>query len=73
MLAPAVVAVLGDFAVVADFAVLGDVELVAAAAECAVALTAREHPTPVRPSTSRTAMMPAILRITPMTRPSLVR
>jgi hypothetical protein len=33
-------------------------------AECALALTAREHENPVRPSVIRTAMIPAILRIT---------
>jgi hypothetical protein len=48
ILAPAVVGSLGDFAVLGDL----------------LALTACEHENPVRPSARRTAMIPAILRIT---------
>jgi hypothetical protein len=72
ILAPAVVGSLGDFAVLGDlFApadllalceVLTDGELVLA--ECGLALTACEHENPVRPSARRTAMIPAIPRIT---------
>jgi hypothetical protein len=80
ILAPAVVASLGDLAVLGDLAGLGAVlalagwlglagllavgDLLAVLAECALALTAREHENPVRPSVRRTAMIPAILRIT---------
>ena len=75
ILAPAVVAVLGDLAALgallalAGLLALGDLPAMLAAgelvlAECALALTAREHENPVRPSVRRTAMIQAILRIT---------
>jgi hypothetical protein len=64
MLAPAVVAVPGDLLAVAGLvlAALADGELVPA--EWALALTECEHEDPVRPSAIRTAMIPAILRMT---------
>jgi hypothetical protein len=62
ILAPAVVAALGDLGLGDLLAALADGE--ALPAECALALTAREHENPVRPSVIRTAMIPAILRIT---------
>lgn len=69
-MAPAVVAALGDLLAAGDLlavagvvlAALADGELVAA--DCALALTACEHAEPVRPSVIRTAMIPAILRMT---------
>jgi hypothetical protein len=74
-LAPAVVAALGDFAALGDLLAAGG--LLAAGvlldalavgvlvpAEWALALTAREQENPVRPSVTRTAMIPAIFRIT---------
>jgi hypothetical protein len=77
ILAPAVVGSLGDFAVLGDLLALADLlglalgDLLAALAdgvvllaECALALTTREQENPVRPSVIRTAMIPAILRIT---------
>jgi hypothetical protein len=75
MLAPAVVAAAGDLAALGDFAALGDLlaagDLVAVAgvllavpAEWELALTAREQENPVRPSVRRTAMIPAIFRMT---------
>jgi hypothetical protein len=69
MLAPAVVAAAGDLAVLGDFAALGDLLAVAGVlpavlAEWALALTACEQENPVRPSVRRTAMIPAIFRMT---------
>jgi hypothetical protein len=69
-LAPAVVAALGVLVAVGVLLAVAGVLLAALAVgelvleECALALTAREHENPVRPSVIRTAMIPTILRMT---------
>jgi hypothetical protein len=70
MLAPAVVAALDDLLAVGDLPAVAGVLLAALAdgelvpAEWSLALTAREHEDPVRPSVRRTAMIPATARMT---------